>query len=272
MYKRQVLTERPNSAADANYRYKIKASIGNVTGYLAEQIRGFSMDVSLRGPTVLKLLVSGLTKRARDPFEIRYGAVSGRGDVLTAKGPDGGAIARFANIYYRAFGGPFAITGRRPPGVKALTGNFRMNRFWLIDEPALGGLGGGVDENGRPAVKFNVLNIDFTEQDQKLRVVKGLLSGDNIGGTYEGVLNRKTKAVNFTGTYVPIYVLNNFFTKIPIVGQVLGNGKREGLIGVTFKIKGTIGNPKVTINPLSALAPGFLRQLFRFRKTNQSTN
>ena len=267
-----VLTERPNSAADANYRYKIKASIGSVTGYLAEQIRGFSMDVSLRGPTVLKLLVSGLTKRARDPFEIRYGAVSGRGDVLTAKGPDGGAIARFANIYYRAFGGPFAITGQRPPGVKALTGSFRMNRFWLIDEPALGSLGGGVDENGRPAVKFNVLNIDFTEQDQKLRVVKGLLSGDNIGGTYEGVLNRKTKAVNFTGTYVPIYVLNNFFTKIPIVGQVLGNGKREGLIGVTFKIKGTIGNPKVTINPLSALAPGFLRQLFRFRKTNQSTN
>ena len=268
-----VLTDRPNSAADANYRYKVKATIGEVTGYIAEKIRGFSMDVSLRGPTVLKLTVSGITKNAKAPFNIRYGAISGRGDVLTAEGPDGGAIARFANIYYRAFGGPFTITGQRPPGVKALTGKFRMKRFWLVDEPALSGLGGSVSSNGKPAVKFNVLKINFTEQDQKLRVDKGLLSGDNIGGTYEGVLNRKTKEVDFTGTYVPIYVLNNFFTKIPIVGQVLGNGKREGLIGVTFKVKGTIAKPKVTVNPLSALAPGFLRQLFRFRKTDQqSTN
>lgn len=268
-----VLTDRPNSAADANYRYKIKATIGEVTGYIAEKIRGFSMDVSLRGPTVLKLKVSGITKNVKAPFDIRYGAVSGKGDVLTANGPDGGAIARFANIYYRAFGGPFTITGQRPPGVKALTGKFRMKRFSLVDEPALSGLGGGVGDNGKPSVKFNVLKINFTEQDQKLRVDKGLLSGDNIGGTYEGILNRKTKEVDFTGTYVPIYVLNNFFTKIPIVGQVLGNGKREGLIGVTFKVKGTIGKPKVTVNPLSALAPGFLRQLFRFRKTNQqSTN
>ena len=268
-----VLTDRPNSAADANYRYKVKATIGEITGYIAEKIRGFSMDVSLRGPTVLKLTVSGITKNANVPFDIRYGAVSGRGDVLTAKGPDGGAIARFANIYYRAFGGPFTITGQRPPGVKALTGKFRMHRFSLVDEPALSGLGGSVSDNGKPAVKFNVLKINFTEQDQKLRVDKGLLSGDNIGGTYEGILNRKTKEVDFTGTYVPIYVLNNFFTKIPIVGQVLGNGKREGLIGVTFKVKGTIAKPKVTVNPLSALAPGFLRQLFRFRKTNQqSTN
>ncbi len=268
-----VITDRPNSAADANYRYKVKATIGEVTGYIAEKIRGFSMDVSLRGPRVLKLTVSGITKNANAPFNIRYGAISGRGDVLTGKGPDGGAIARFANIYYRSFGGAFTITGQRPPGVKALTGKFRMNRFALVDEPALSGLGGNVTQNGKPAVKFNVLKINFTEQDQKLRVDKGLLSGDNIGGTYEGVLNRKTKEVDFTGTYVPIYVLNNFFSKIPIVGQVLGNGKREGLIGVTFKVKGTIGKPKVTINPLSALAPGFLRQLFRFRKTNeQSTN
>ncbi|MEP3628821.1 MAG: AsmA-like C-terminal domain-containing protein [Hyphomicrobiales bacterium] len=268
-----VLTDRPNSAADANFRYKIKATIGEVTGYIAEKIRGFSMDVSLRGPTVLKLMVSGITKNAKAPFDIRYGAVSGKGDVLTANGPDGGAIARFANIYYRAFGGPFTITGQRPPGVKALTGKFRMRRFALVDEPALSGLGGGASTNGKPSVKFNVLKINFTEQDQKLRVEKGLLSGDNIGGTYEGVLNRKTKEIDFTGTYVPIYVLNNFFTKIPIVGQVLGNGKREGLIGVTFKVKGTIGKPKVTVNPLSALAPGFLRQLFRFRKTDQqSTN
>lgn len=267
-----TLTERPNDAADKRYRYKIKASIGSVTGYIAEKIRGLSLDVSLRGATVLKLAVSGLTKNAGKPFQIRYGAVSGRGDVLTASGPDGGAIARFANIYYRAFGGPFAITGIRPPGTKALTGNFRMNRFWLVDEPALKGLGGATKRNGKPEVKFNILNVDFTEQDLKLRVVKGLLSGDNIGGTYEGVLNRKTKRINFTGTYVPIYVLNNFFTKIPLVGQVLGNGKREGLIGVTFKVNGTLGKPIVRINPLSALAPGFLRQLFRFRKTNQQTN
>ncbi len=43
---------------------------------------------------------------------------------------------------------------------------------------------------------------------------------------------------SLTGTYIPLYPLNNFFGRIPVLGLALGAGARGGLIGVTFKIEG----------------------------------
>ena len=39
----------------------------------------------------------------------------------------------------------------------------------------------------------------------------------------------------------------------------------EGVIGVTFGLRGTMKSPEIKINPVSALAPGFLRKMFEFR-------
>ncbi len=43
---------------------------------------------------------------------------------------------------------------------------------------------------------------------------------------------------------------------------VLGGGLDEGLVGMTFTARGSLANPKLRTNPISALAPGFLRKLF----------
>ncbi|MEO1067369.1 MAG: AsmA-like C-terminal domain-containing protein, partial [Pseudomonadota bacterium] len=259
----------PTGVKDASkYRYKIKAKVGEVTGFQKEVVSDLATSVALRGATVLKLDLVGNIGNANKPFSIRYGSAGSKGDVLSARGSDGGALLRFANLYFRAFGGVFAVNGARAPGSKTLVGKLAMNGFTLVEEPALKGITTTQNAAGQSAVPFNVLAIDFTERDSVVEVTKGLLSGDEVGGTYKGILNRRTKQVQFTGTYVPAYVINNFFTKIPIVGLALGNGQREGLIGVTFKVEGSIAKPKVTVNPLSALAPGFLRQLFKFRQTN----
>ena len=47
---------------------------------------------------------------------------------------------------------------------------------------------------------------------------------------------------------------------MPILGQVLLGGEGQGLIGLTFAVTGTFARPRVTINPVSALAPGFLKR------------
>ncbi|MEP3265203.1 MAG: AsmA-like C-terminal domain-containing protein [Hyphomicrobiales bacterium] len=270
----KVITSIPSDSPnkEEQYRYKIRADIDRVTGYLNEVISKLSLDVTMRSATPLRLEASGLTKGAKKPFSISYGSINKRGDVLKASGSNGGALARFGNVYYRAFGGRFQLSAARPPGAKAMVGNFRMRRFKLVEEPALRGLSAAKNNRGQSSVKFDVLDVNFIEKNQRLTLNKGLLTGENVGGTYEGVLNRKTKAIDFTGTYVPAYVINNFISKIPIVGLALGNGQREGLIGVTFKVAGTLGKPQVTVNPLSALAPGFLRQLFRFKKAQENTN
>ena len=65
---------------------------------------------------------------------------------------------------------------------------------------------------------------------------------------------------------MPAYALNNLFSQIPVIGLILGGGRHEGLFAITFKVTGTTAAPTLTVNPLSAIAPGFLRKLFDFQK------
>jgi hypothetical protein len=68
--------------------------------------------------------------------------------------------------------------------------------------------------------------------------------------------------VDIKGTFVPAYGLNNVFAQLPLFGPILGGNRNEGLFGVNFRVSGPASAPNLTINPLSAIAPGFLRQLF----------
>ena len=67
------------------------------------------------------------------------------------------------------------------------------------------------------------------------------------------------------GTFLPAYGLNNFASKIPILGLALGGGTKSGLIGVTYRLAGKAKNPQLFVNPMSLIAPGIFRQIFEFR-------
>ncbi len=64
---------------------------------------------------------------------------------------------------------------------------------------------------------------------------------------------------------MPAYGLNNAFAQIPIVGNILAGGRNEGLLAVTFGVSGKASQPTVSVNPLSAVAPGIFRKIFEFR-------
>jgi len=59
---------------------------------------------------------------------------------------------------------------------------------------------------------------------------------------------------------VPFYGLNNLFGQIPVVGLFLGGGSNEGLLGITYEATGPPSAPRITVNPVSAIAPGLLRK------------
>ena len=50
------------------------------------------------------------------------------------------------------------------------------------------------------------------------------------------------------------------FGQIPIVGLFLGAGNKEGLLGITYEAVGPPSAPRITVNPVSAIAPGLLRK------------
>jgi len=54
--------------------------------------------------------------------------------------------------------------------------------------------------------------------------------------------------------------------KLPLIGGLFSGGDGKGLFGVTYRIIGSTDAPEIQSNPLSALAPGFLRLLFEGQK------
>jgi len=61
---------------------------------------------------------------------------------------------------------------------------------------------------------------------------------------------------------VPIYHSNSVISAIPLIGDILTGGEGGGLFAFTYTIRGSFADPSVSVNPLSVLAPGFLRRLF----------
>jgi hypothetical protein len=59
----------------------------------------------------------------------------------------------------------------------------------------------------------------------------------------------------------PAYAINSILGNVPIIGPLFGGGS-QGLFAANYRVSGPSNDPDVTVNPLSALAPGILRQLF----------
>jgi hypothetical protein len=93
-----------------------------------------------------------------------------------------------------------------------------------------------------------------------MSVREGIVRGPLVGVTVEGQIDYVKNAVHLRGTFVPFYGINNMFGQIPIVGLFLGGGSREGLLGITYEAVGPPGSPRITVNPVTAIAPGLLRK------------
>ena len=60
-------------------------------------------------------------------------------------------------------------------------------------------------------------------------------------------------------------MLTGALDSIPLIGDILSGGKGEGILAMTFKVRGSLDEPVFTVNPLSLLAPGILRKIFSGR-------
>ena len=64
------------------------------------------------------------------------------------------------------------------------------------------------------------------------------------------------------GAIVPAYALNGILNGIPIIGFILTGPEGEGMFAAIYHASGPLEKPDISVNPLAALAPGFLRGVF----------
>jgi hypothetical protein len=86
--------------------------------------------------------------------------------------------------------------------------------------------------------------------------------GMNVGFTLGGWIDYGRDKTDISGTFIPAFGLNNVFSQVPLVGPILGGSRNEGLLAINFRVSGPASSPTLTVNPLSLVAPGFLRKLF----------
>ena len=80
--------------------------------------------------------------------------------------------------------------------------------------------------------------------------------------TAQGQVDLDRNLINVKGTLVPAYAINSVLGNIPLIGAIIQGGEGEGLFAATYSVSGNLDEPKIDVNEWSALAPGFIRDLF----------
>jgi hypothetical protein len=253
-----------------NIDFDIDVKLGAVAGFNGEALRSVDTKFSRRNGIVKTFTLSGKVGRDTPVTADLRGRQQGR-EVIYLQTNDAGAFLRFTDTNSKVFGGQLSLA-MEPPAVEptAKEGLINIRDFTVKGVPELDRAAAGGSVGAQNGVPFSALRAEFTRQSGQLTIRDGVVKGPTIGATIEGSIDYAGNAVRMSGTFVPMYGLNNMFGQIPVLGLFLGGGSNEGLIGVTYEVVGTPSAPVLRVNPISAMFPGVTRKIMEFNTGKQN--
>ena len=145
--------------------------------------------------------------------------------------------------------------------------------FKVSEAPALAklltlaSLQGIADTLSGEGIRFDFFEMKLNSENNVLNIEDALAMGPAVSILLSGYVE-KGKTVSLRGTLVPATKLNSIIASIPLVGDILvGKKTGDGVVGVSFKMKGPPNNIKTTVNPIKTLTPRFiLRAIEKIKK------
>jgi hypothetical protein len=188
---------------------------------------------------------------------------------------DAGLFLRTLGLYPNIGGGELELAARLPrTGAINAEGSLRISAFSLMRAPTLArllsvaSLTGPLNLLTGQGIAFDGLYAEWSLSDADILTIrKGLMAGTSLGLQAEGTVNLDSDTLDLNGAIVPVYVLSNVIGSIPILGDILTNNQKEGLIAMRYRMRGPMRDPNISVNPLTVLTPGFLRGFFDIFKT-----
>jgi hypothetical protein len=201
------------------------------------------------------------------PLVMTYLPVEGGRHHLSITSDDAGSALRVLDIFDDVKGGTLKVFGDAVDSqpLRPLTGKAEIQDFRLINQSALVrlfSLTGFIDAMSGEGFQFNRFVAEFTKTRGRVDVPLARAHGPSLGMTATGNFAIDANTIDMKGTIVPAYAINSFLGNIPLIGDLIQGGKGKGLFAATYTATGKLSNPEFSINPLAALAPGFLRGLF----------
>ncbi len=246
--------------------FDLDAKIGAFVGLKGESLHNVDLHLLRRGGTLRSLsLNSRIGSDGTLTGEIR--GRQGERQVVYIESNDAGALFRFTDTYSRMYGGQMWIA-MDPPNSDggAQEGLINVSDFMVRGEAALDRIVAGSPNGANNGIPFSRMRVGFTRAPGRMSIREGLVSGPMIGASIDGLMDYANNELHLRGTFVPLHELNSAFGELPIVGFFLGG--KEGLIGsMTYEVVGTPGAPVLRVNPISMVAPGFVRKFLEFPST-----
>ena len=255
-------------------RINVVGDFKELVGFNGQTVRGASVQVAVRGSEVRAVRFTGVagTNGATAITLARKGNAS----TLRAESGDAGALLAFSGLYDKMRGGTLGVQLRRT-GDGPYRGTVAAKRFDIVGEPKLqrlfakgrtGGERTGSEQN-RPAkrrlrapVRIEEASAAVRKSGNALVVANGRFRGGDMAMTFEGTVFDANDRMKLKGTFLPAYGLNRLVSNIPFVGLATGNGRKSGLVGITFRLSGPWRAPALQVNPISLFAPGVFRKVF----------
>lgn len=259
----------------------LKANIGTVVGFSDVALRGLTLQLSRRDGKLTELKLRGNMDGGKT-LEVELQRDSNRQRRLVALSDDAGQAFRLVDFYPSLVGGRMRLDinleGR---GAAEKTGLLRVERFRILGDPVVSEVLQVPDENRpyeprqqrvvRQTFDFDWMRVPFSVGHGQFVMGDSEIRGSLVGATMRGKADFRSRQVNIGGTYVPLQGLNSALGVIPGLGQILAGPRGEGVLGITFAIRGSMSQPEVLVNPLSLVTPGIFREMFQMTPSQSVT-
>nr|WP_232897235.1 DUF3971 domain-containing protein [Pontibaca salina] len=185
---------------------------------------------------------------------------SGR-SAVRLQSQDAGGVIRSAGLLTQVQGGRFDMTLTPTGDFGQFDGVVGMTDIRVTDAPAIAALldaisvVGLLDELSGRGIYFSEVDAKFRLTPSRLTLFSSSAVGPSMGLSMDGTYDIARKLFDMRGVISPVYMLNS-------IGSFLTR-KGEGVFGFNYTLSGGAAAPRVQVNPLSALMPGMLRNIFR---------
>lgn len=242
-------------------------------------MHGVEAQVAFDGDIVRKAIFSGDLDGQYETVLRLDDGISANTRSITLASNDAGGVFKTLGVTERMVGGALRVEALVDDSQDdhPVTGIISVDDFYIVDAPALAKilnvmtLTGAVEMLQGDGMPFDRLVAPFIYRGDVLTVTDARANGLSMGLTMEGKIDVGGDQVDVAGTIVPAYMLNSALGNIPLLGDLFTGGEGKGLFAATYAVEGSRDDPDVSVNPLAALAPGILRELFTGFEPGETT-
>ena len=260
-------TQTPADKAARGPAFSLEARLNRVVLSPGRQINDVRAKVENDGLVTKTARLSGTA--GDGPFTISIMPQQG-GRKLVAEAQDAGGMLYAFDLIQSMKGGHLNVEGAYDDSNAShmLRGKAEITDFRVANAPVVVRLLQGISVYGLldaaqgPGLGITRMEAPFQLGNEVLTLDDAHAASPSLGFTVKGQIDIGHHNVNLEGTVVPAYFFNSLLGRLPLIGRLFSPETGGGLFAAAYFIRGSFEDPSVTVNPLSAITPGFLRGFF----------